>query len=91
MNHIWLAQFVLLPVQVGWAALYWWSGRSVQHRAFDVLAVFIATVGWLGGALWVGALTLPDGSMWAVIASTTAGFLVFNLILACAAGLRARM
>jgi len=91
MNQVWLAQLILLPVHTGWAMLYWWAGRDKQRRRFNVIAVLIAILSWLGVALWVGAEARSDGLMWAVIASTTAGFLVFNLVLAGAAWLRRRV
>ncbi len=88
MHHVWMAQLVLLPVQLGWGSLYWWSGRARGRRGFDMLALATAFGVWLAAVIFGGPAALPHGDMWAVIFTTTAGFLGFNAVLAAAALLR---
>ncbi len=85
MKQVWLAQLALLPVQIGWAALYCWAGKSPRRWYFDGAAVGLASLVWVLAVHHFGAAGLPDGVMWAVILATTAGFLSFNSVLAMAA------
>ncbi|MEM9529371.1 MAG: hypothetical protein AAGA23_00485 [Pseudomonadota bacterium] len=85
MTAVWFAQLFLLPVQIGWAALYLWSGRQQPRRGLDLGVVLAATGLWLALVFWLGPTALEYDRMWAVILTTTAGFLGFNAVLALGA------
>ena len=92
MHPVWMAPLILLPVQLGWGSLYWWSGRDQggarRRLGYDLLALTLALGVWLAAVVIGGPAALPHGEMWAVIATTTAAFLGFNAVLAVAALLR---
>lgn len=88
MDQVWIAQVVLLPVQIGWAALYGFTGRLYGRRALDAVAVVLALVVWLLVTVKGGPASLVHGEMWAVVFTTTAAFLGFNGVLAMAAIIR---
>ncbi len=90
MSQLWFAQLFLLPVQVGWTALYWWVGRERPRRILDCSAIAIASLVWLAAVFWGESVIAHHGTMWAIILSTTAGFLGFNFVLAAAAIIRHR-
>ena len=79
------AQFVLLPVHVGLAWIYWAMAAPTRREngaGLDWLALTCAVIGW-GTTVFFSLGAKSDTSpIWPVVLATFAGFLVFSAILA---------
>lgn len=91
LDQVWIAQAALLPVQIGWGALFWFTGRLYGRRALDGVALALAIAIWLAVVIKGGQASLIHGDIWAVVFTTTAAFLGFNAVLALAAIIRHRL